>query len=435
MTGTDDLRDLLTRQAEFDDTALTGRAASVHQRVRTVRRRRRATTAGAAAAVVAVALVGVALPRFADAPGPAAQRELAGMTAPEKLTSLGYGYAFSEGTAGEDRAVIRVPRSEEPRLVSWAVSGDDDRARVDGPTGEEFTSTSGDYADFVYVEPGLDGRMRVSAEGRDVAVAVYTLDELAPGVTADGMTFREQRGGDRLLAAQWAPEGATEMEISFTLPDGVLAAVDWCTAPAGLEVHVEIEGGGATSGDCSESRHFDVQSSKVGYTGGLRDADGTRLRPGDRVTARIWVSERDSGFDEGPVVDGPVPGLRLGLGLYEEQPAVGDPEVGLPPVFEHDGHTYADPTVVEGVGRAETTVDASRGPVLVVTGGRNLGRGRVATLVDGEPVHLTDYGSTLAGSGESTLLHSGTHEVVLRAAPGAVRPGSLLVLATYQRVD
>ena len=127
---TDELRSVLQEHSDqVMDTGAHQRLQSVRGRVRQARRRRTTGMVGvavaAAAAMVAVVVPGVidrdSAP--ADAPG-----RLAGHTVPRTEVAAGYTYDYVRGVEGDaDRPLrLRLPASDEPRLVMWASSAEGD---------------------------------------------------------------------------------------------------------------------------------------------------------------------------------------------------------------------------------------------------------------------------------------------------------------------
>ncbi len=358
MTTLHDLRDSLRDHADLVDHDLTARPAAVHQRVRTVRRNRRMAVAGAAAAVVAAV---VAVPPIAVRQSP---QYLDGLRAPDSVGSLGFTSDFADGVTGDGRAALRLEESDEPRLVTWdAEQGD---VRVKGPHAEPFTSEGG-FTDFTIVHPGETGTWRATGEGI-VGLAVYDLDELAPGDAAGGVVFRDVVAGAERIASAWATEAADEVAVEVTLPAGEFGVSGYCAgAPRGTWLHVELD----DDGPLSWGRCGDTGPDAGPWTGSWEAAEVGEA--GTVVTGRAWLTDGATG----PRV--PVTGeVRLGVGFYALSTQVAElGPVDVPEVLEMDGHLWRLDSVVgsdAGTGRVDTTIEASAGsPVLVEVVGAGRG--------------------------------------------------------------
>ena len=168
MNGINDLRDTLERHADsvVDDRAHE-RHTDVHRRVRSARRRRRDVVAGVAAAALAVVGVVTLLPDGDGAP-PEPTHEVVGAPAPDELTALGYRYAFTTSVDGEDgRAVVKLEGSPKPRLVTWATSTDDQRARVQVDVEPPLAYDVPDFGDWVEIPAGVSAKVMVNTDGRE----------------------------------------------------------------------------------------------------------------------------------------------------------------------------------------------------------------------------------------------------------------------------
>jgi hypothetical protein len=425
-----DLRSTLEQHAEFHDDGLVGRSSRVHHRVRVVRRRRRAAAAGGLAAAVAVVAAGVALPRMGDeAP---AERQFAGVTAPATMEALGYTYSFDRMLIGDGE--VRLPAGEpgdEPVLVSWANAADGPM-QVTDPSALEaprWFSSDEDFGDHVSGHP-LPDDVVVRGEG-EVALAVYTLTDRAAGVTEGGITFREERAGRRLLAAEIGADGQTELRVDFAMPEGGLVAVNFCFgAPEGYRVRTSLAGDGFVGNGCNDvGPHFDASYGEIGYTGGVVRADGSEVRPGERVTARIWIA-REHG-PEGAERTRYVPGARLGIAFYEAAPpAARVVGMDVPELQEHGGHVYRYVGTVRG---PSLTREVSGRPVLVhVAGADGDANGSRHLVVDGR----RGIGFSAGGDPFGTVVgpfHEGEHTVEL-ASPGGA-DGDRTGFSVYERVD
>lgn len=285
MTNLQDLRETLRSHADLDDTAAPARVTAVHDRVRRVHRRRRAVVAGGAAALLVGALVAFNLPENQD-PAPAGAGDL---VAPKTITSTGYTYELESTSTDEYAVTLRIPKSDQPMLISWGTEGGAaDPVRVRPVDGEPFTSAGDAFDDYYLVSPGDSGTMRISEAEGDVAVSTYTLSDVAPeGVTRDGSTFRETIGIWKLAGAELGGVGAPEVSFDVTLPSGPVSLREFCAGvPRGYWVNVSVAGKAPGYTEGCEAGGFDpgTGNSSTDFRGGF----GT---PGSMVRLRTWISK------------------------------------------------------------------------------------------------------------------------------------------------
>jgi hypothetical protein len=324
---------LQTALTKASDSETTVRLASVHHRVAAVRRRRRAVGAGALALVVLAGVGALLLPRAAREDLPAAPTVI-GQKAPTTLHSLGYTYR-TDGTAesGTRRVGVVVKRSDQPQLYSWAAD-EATEVKVHVPTGEVWDSVYAHFGDFVVVPPGTSGRLTAMVAGGHVAVARYTLTDVAPpGYTRDGVTFRETVAGRDLLGAVIAAPAATEASTTVVLPKGETEVTTLCTGvPQGYAFRTTINGSPVGGGDCSDPSSFDP-----GAAGGY--VQKRLAPPGQPAVVRIYLTR---GVRSPTPVTGDFPHLRLGVGLYGPD-AMADHLAGntVGTFVEHGGHTWS----------------------------------------------------------------------------------------------
>lgn len=427
--STQDLRETLEARAQFDDTAALARLGSVKQRVRVVRRRRRAALAGAAAAVVAVAGgVATLLPGEREV-GPS-DRTFGDLTAPATLTSAGATYGFSTLVGGEEE-VRFTSALDEPFLVTWAAEDDGPVSVTQMAGGERPYSSTEDFRDFVVVNAGEEQTIQVSGRGR-VALAIYTLESPAAGVRADiagtPVVLRDELPGFRGLGAFWAEPGETDRTVTLTYPERTLELASFCSGAPGYDFHVDVEGRG-TWGACDDEPSVAGPGDRAGFTDGIERADGSRVKPGEEVTVRLWLSRKGS---DKPVT-GRLGGVRMGAAFYETDPTVAT--IGQWPLTElreEAGHTWRFVRVVEGGDEARrqlrTRVGSDRPTLVVFTAG--VGSGMVRTWVDG--VEGGAFSNDTEGTFLSTVgpLGAGDHTLTLRAKH-ATRFG----VALYEQVD
>ncbi len=422
MNTLQDLRSTLdAHAASVHDDAVLARTSAVHGRARAVRRRRVATLAvTAAATVVAVA----AVPFLTGGPAPApSDRQLIGKVAPATLTSLGYTYDFAKGVeGGEKHATIRLRASDEPRLVTWASDAAD--VGILGTWGGlHLRSSATDFDDFVYVAPGESGSLSIRAEGVASAIAVYEVTDEAPdGITDDGITFRQQVGGDELVDAVIGAAGQTDLTFQVPLPAGGLRVAELCAgAPDGFVANVEVDQRGVVStGGCGDST-FDPGAG----SGGWYDR-GELGEPGTVVTVRTWVSREHGGE---PVV---LDDVRLGLAAYALAPRV-TTVAGwrVPDVVEHNGHEWGfvgSASSAEGDDRLVVRRDWDE-PTLLVSHVRGLRQWDGEVMVgDG----MTTGGGAFSGV-EAVFEPAGGPFVI--DVRGGLTERTALGVSLYQRLD
>ena len=422
MSTTDDLRSTLDRHAsELTDHDVHARPVAVRERIRVVRRRRRATVGGVAATVVGAMALTLSLGGARQAP--VADRTLAGHEAPRTMSSLGYTYTFAQGRQGDGKVQLQLAPSDRPRLVSWATSGPDDEVTLRGVDEGPRTVTTDDFGDFVLVPPRRDGSITVTGEG-DVALAVYDLSGAAPGDTHDGITFRDDVAGQRLLADAIGDPGEADLSLDLSTDGGALPISYLCSGgPSDAWLHISVNGGGAVSGSGCDDPLFDP----AGSGGFITYPDAAEARS---LHVRMWVTRGQ----KGDVVE--APDLRIAVGAYAPAPAV-TRLAGwtVPATTEYGGHLWrlvdteagapgARELEVRGVDGQETLVEMSFA---------HAGRGVVRTLEDGRP-----GGSTFAagGSGATRAVIPATGgSVGLRVGGAGLRPDVELGLAMYVRAD
>lgn len=331
MNTLQDLRSTLdAHAASVHDDAALARTFAVHGRARAVRRRRFAAVA-VAAAVAAVAATTVPLLSRGSSPVPA-DRLLIGKVAPATLTSLGYTYEFVKGVeGGEKHATIRLRASDEPRLVTWASEATD--VGILGTAGGlHLRSSATDFDDFVYVAPGESGLWTIRARGAEAAIAVYGLtDAPVPGVSKDGITFRQHVGGETLVDAVIGDLGDTDLTFDVTVPDGGLRIAELCAGvPDGFVANVEADDNGlVSSGGCGEDTFDPGAGSSSFYD------PGELGEVGETVSVRAWVSRQEGGD---PVE---LATARFGFAVYAEAPPV-TTVAGwdVPDEVEFEGHRW-----------------------------------------------------------------------------------------------
>ncbi|MBB6628107.1 hypothetical protein H5V45_12330 [Nocardioides sp. KIGAM211] len=424
MSSIDDLRSTLERHADgLADHDLHVRPVAVRARVRAVRRRRRSVLGGVAAAVVAAA-VATTLAVGADRSAPVADRTLAGHVAPASLTSLGYTYAFDRARQGDGRAVLDLPESERPRLLSWATEGTDDRVVLRAPGEEPRVLEADDFGDFTFVPPRSGGRFTLTGTG-PVALAAYDLTDAVPaGATAYGVTFRDEVAGQRLAGVAIGDPGDADVAFVGSRDAGPIQVSYVCAGgPKGAWIHISQNGEQLVFGGGCDDPLFDP-AGRGGYGSTLGRSDASDL------TLRMWVTDGE----HGPVVEDP--DLRIGVAAYTPAPAVEKlAGTAVARTVEHDGHlwTLVDTTSNEPGARTLEVAGVDGRETLAVLAFGRTGRGVVRTLADGRP----GAGTFAAGGSGSTeqLIPAGDHTVGLRATGARLRPDLRLGVARYVRAE
>jgi hypothetical protein len=410
MNTLNDLRHTLDQHADdVVDPAAVARTSAVHHRIAGVRRRRRATGVGVLALAVAAAAF-VAWPRGSQEPTPAGPVVL-GQHAPTTMRSLGYTYRTDGHGESFDRAgSIKVTASTEPQLFSWTT----DRTtsvRVTTPEGDVLHSTRTGFRDFVVLAPGDSGRLTVRVDRGRVGVASYDLTGSAPaGYTKDGVTFRQDVAGARLLAAAISDRGQDELTASYVAPDGpVLENLVCGGLQKGQVLTLTFNGEGR---DWSERTNCDGRDVfDPGAAGGGMDRIGT---PGSTVVVRAYVTQGLRGtrmLHADQVRD-----VWMGFGVYGPiaQTSVGGWRID--DMAEAYGHTW----------RLTTTRTSSGAPIEMPAADHD----RIATLVWSS---TSDSSSASFRAGESQLTGESATGGGQAADPGLWTPAGARVHARLER--
>ena len=424
MSSIDDLRGTLDRHAEgFVDHDLHVRPVAVRERVRAVRRRRRSMVWMAAAAVVAA--VGVTVVGLGgDQQVPPADRTLAGHVAPEKMTSLGYTYAFAHARQGDGKVILELPRSDQPRLLSWATAGPDDRVTLRAPGEKPETLETDDFGDYSFVAPRTGGTFTLTGSGQ-VALAAYDLTDAPPaGDTSGGVTFRSEVAGQRLVADAFGKPGTAELSLDLDVGAGPLPISYLCShGPKAAWIHISLDGEPVVFGAGCDDSTFDP-GGNGGFTSYLPAAQAGNLH------LRIWVTDGE----HGSLVDDA--DLRVGLAAYAPAETV-QMLAGTPvtQTTEFDGHvwTFVDTTVNAPGERAVQVAGVDGRDTLAVLSFSRTGSGTIRSLVDGRA-----GGTTFAAGGAGStreLIPAGDHTAGLRATGAGIRADVRLGVARYVRID
>lgn len=411
--------------ADLVDHDLGARPGAVRERAVAVRRRRRTAAAGTVLTVLAV-VVGLGVSRLtsgSDDVEPATPR-LVGLAVPGTLDSLGYTYAFVDGTEGERTAGLDLPASSTSRLVSWATAGADDQVLVTRSDAATERYDVEDFGDFLRVPTGIDVTVTVRGEGQ-VALAVYEVTDAAPpGVTRDGVTFRESVAGDRLIGAVIGERGDAEVSVAARVPAGTISYRYFCTqAPQGAVIHLEDADGELVVGGCGEDASFDPGGSR-----GLSKV----ASPGRKDVVRLWVTQGK----DGPLVESDE--LVAGLALYPSTPTtqkVGS--LAVADLVEHEGRLWRVAQVRSAslfARRVEVDGTSSPRPLLAVGFADGVGSTIEVSMM------MKDQGSggLISQGVESGLAPIGLLSLgdtaFVSVEGGAVPSGALLAIALYEPV-
>lgn len=404
------------------DATVQARVSAVRARAVRVRRRQSGGVVAAAAVVAAVVAVTTWLPNGALQPA-GQDRTLLGREAPAEMSALGYTYAFAEGVESEDGASsLELESSDEPRLLTWAAE-DTTSVTLVSPGRETRVSQGVGFDDWLVVPPGSEGTYRLREAA--TALAVYELtDDRPAGTTVDGITFREEVAGARLLDAAVGDLGDGELSISFVAPRGKVRISSLCAdGGRGVWVHIDYFGQpGFSSGPTCTDFVFDPG-------GGGGTTSRSVGRAGERVTLRMYLTDGE----RGPRVD-PAE-VRLGLGAYEVPEPVDTivPGFQAAEVTEYDGHLWTYQRTIRGDGSGvlvfENPGSAQR---LVEAAFRGGGRGTIL-FNDGQQTRGSYRG--IGGGGGTTGLVSAPGQQATLRIRGAVPGGLELGFAIYGRAD
>jgi hypothetical protein len=447
---TDELRSVLHDHGdEAHNIDAPARIAAVHQRVTAVKRRRAAVAGGGLVAAVAAVALAVVPGLTSQDIGPAgAPHELAGFEVPDTEVATGYTYEYVKGveTAATDGPLkLTLPPSDEPRLVMWASSGDEDSTvRLGLPDHDDIVRPAGDFDSYHHVYSQSGGyriSLRQTAPDADdrIAVAVFELsDERPEGVTKHGVTFRAQQLDDRLLGATIGDPGQAEVTTEVTVPEGKLRVSELCFGVEGgvrsdYMVWFSVNGKQIWGSSCAEQAPIDVGTDGATIDDNLRRMG---IAPGDTVELRATLVHED--HSDGKPIEGT--DAVLGVAGYE----VGGTTVeaagwDLPKRLEFDGHEWVFSFLGESPAGARVhTADfgPTDRPVVLVTAQNALANGaRVLTRVDGVDSNFSDfYSGPDAGSwGADSVLEPGRHEVTLEVRRG-LTADTRLAIAFYELV-
>ena len=447
---TDELRNVLHDHGDgAHGIDAPARIAAVHQRVTAVKRRRAAVAGGGLVAAVAAVALAVVPGLASQDLGPAgAPHELAGFDVPDTEVATGYTYEYVKGVeaaASDGPLKLTLPPSDEPRLVMWASSGDEDSTvRLGLPDSEDIVRPAGDFDSYHHVF-SQSGDYRISlrqtapdADDR-IAVAVFELsDERPEGVTKHGVTFRAQQLDDRLLGATIGDPGQAEVSSELTVPEGELRVTELCFGVEGgvrsdYMAWFSVNGKQIWGSSCAEQAPVDAGTDGVTIDDNLRRMG---IEPGDTVELRATLVHEDRSGGK------PVEGTDavLGIAAYE----VGGTTVeaagwDLPKRLEFAGHEWVFSTVGESA-PGERVNTAAFGPtdrpVALVTAQNGLAHGaRVLTTVDGVDGDFSGFytGADSGSWGADSVLEPGRHQVTREVRRG-LTGNTRLAIAFYELV-
>jgi hypothetical protein len=216
------------------------------------------------------------------------------------------------------------------------------------------------------------------------------------GYTKDGITYRPEVLGERLLGAAIGDPGELEVSFELTVPRTGLRVSPLCHGPGpGHVVEVAVDGHALTGSGCHQDP--DPDPGKDGNTWPDGDPlDRWGIRPGDRVTVTAALTaDRKGGPVEGE-------GAVVGVGIYEDtRPRTELAGVEVPELIEWEGRVWelawkyeSDPgSPSMRIGRDPGD---SNGPTLTVAAVGGLrGPAKYTVLVDGEP----ESGGEVIGDG------------------------------------
>lgn len=429
MNTLDDLRASLHAHADgLDPLDPTTRTAQVHGRVRAVRRRR--TAAGAVAAVLAVlAAGGVAFLPSDRSPEPAGPvpvpDRLVGHDVPETIEAAGWTYEYVRSVTGDDRVEVTLEASDEPRVIAWATAdpADEGRWKVQADQ-QSHPATATDFSHYSWVEPGVPGHVSLAGEG-EAALAVYELsEERPPGVTVEGLTFREQVAGDRLLAAD-AVRGESSLTMRLEVPEGTIRLGGLCSGTDdGVGLDIALDGEVLTSrGACDSGTVFDPGAS---WFAALTSED-SGYEPGDVVDVEVRLTDGDG--DPVEVDDAALLAASVYAVARTDVQVAGQP---VPEVLEVDGATWTlERTVEEEPGRPVVESSRETEPALVVVHFSGAPKDRVLfTAVDGERTGTSFQGP---GSGSGGPFFLPGEATVTVDVEGGLGPRTRVGFAVYTR--
>lgn len=429
MNGIDDLRGTLERHADsLVDERLHDRGTDVHLRVRAARQRRRGVVAGVAAAALAVVGV-VTLLLDGDSAPPEPTNEVVGVPAPDELTALGYRYTFTTSVEGEDgRAVVKLEGSPKPRLVTWATSGDDQRARVQVDADPPLAYDVPDFGDWVEVPAGVTATVTVQTNAGNSGLAIYTRTSDRPaGITKDGVTFRETVEGEPVLGATIGDPGEADVTVD---PSRYAPSLDLRTfcggGPENTYVHLAVGDDEVSSGEGCDAV---VQNDPTSF-----DAAIVPLRPGEDDSVRLYVTRGPNG----PLVDDP--DLRIGLGVYAAEAPPSATTSAFPTYVEEGGHLWELSDRVgsaPGEQRLEARAPDTGSPVLVVVS-VEAADVQVRADFDGTELYLQTATGARGVVFQEVVSPGGRVVLSLDAIqgdPGTMGPGDSFQLGFYERAD
>ena len=412
MNTLDDLRTTLASHAPTDDAALRGRTASVHARVRVVRRRRRASVV--VGSVVAAVVAGIALPRAIGVH----HAEIADV--PDAVIYGGFEYRFqdSSGVGGdgagrvEEQMPIVFDPSPRRTVVVLAAQGlDGGTATVVDSSGQPVERLVDDGVGRPIPLPGEPGEptrltLVVDHAGphAEVDVARYRRTSTMPDgvVDATGSTvFRQQVGGRRLDTAAFL-DGRAQTTLTFrgALADVRIAA--YCTVPGGASdrrgpfFFVSVDGNGFSGGACGDPASEDA----VGDWSWQQE-DHDRLH-----TVRVWTATAQG---QAAAI---VPGAVVGVAVYRAGETVDVHGSTIDRIVEFGGQTW----------QLDDTVESEPGNRRIVATWNGL-RDHLLVGYATERTRRVTTGGSVEGGGHVDMTAESVADTHASSLSGVVLPG------------
>lgn len=458
-----DLRDELTARATDPDDHTADLLPGVRRKIRRTKRRRIATAAGTVAAIAALVVAVVPSAIDTSQPDPADNVPdnitkhgvtLDGAMGPDRLETGTIGepgssqlsidwiptthdvgvYAFCQATQVSTRYQVAINRQVAAYgACSTSVdTGDEHMLRSDDSVW--LNTPSGQPATFS-VELVDDKGKPVQDQAAQLALGIYRAGEqkrpgppvrippAAPGdYEKDGVRYRAQAGGDKLISAQVADRGQGQVSLTFEAADGPMVLHTFCTADnfgvnSYYGLRITLNGVVRNTGACWSETIDAVQ----GPAGTLTDV----AKAGEQVVATATLVDQN-----GRTVS--MPEARIALGVYQKgaQRQVAD-GVALDELTEYQGYSYrlADVQTLDAVAGKPLQLATPAGqPFLIAYGSSDLGSSKATVKLTGLSLETSnDTGGGVATVGEEAR---GAGTVSVAVSAGKATKGKL-VAALY----
>ena len=416
MNTLDDLRGTLAQHADdLHDADHHIRPVAVRARIRAARRRRAGIAAVAAVAVAVAGIAGLSSLRSPSTIEPAGP-VVVGIDVPGQVSVVGFPYDLerTETLAPDD--VVKVSGANQHQAVSLVardLGSGSATLLVDGEA--VARARSDEVVPPVPVGPGQRLRVRLDDAGTQArtGVAVYeSTGELASGVDNGTAVFRDSVADAPLLTAAFAPDGESEVSVSFVGRLSAARFASYCTTQEkGLWIHVEVDDDGPMSSTC---RTTDVRDAGTSWSS-FEDAGGEAPH-----TVRAYVTRGD----DGPEVSGA--DVELGIGVYDQPADVRVVDgMTVDRTVEYAGRTW-ELIHVDDDGAARLEVRGSdRLLGLVASGDMVRVRWDGALTHGGSAFLSSSRGPARVSAG--VLLGGDSYDVRVVDSDGERAPGSLLV--------